>query len=283
VASYLVKGERCALIDVGYPTSANTVLHDLGTVFGGTPKVDFLIPTHVHLDHAGALGHLAKAMPTARVLVNEHGAKHLLDPTKVIESATNLFGKEAMSVYGTPLPLPGERIEEVRGLYSLDLGAEKRLKIFYAPGHAWHHMSILLENERFLVTGDAVALHYPEFNFPIPATPPPGFDEKRYVKTLTEFMGMDLVGLLLPHFGPVLENVPGFLEMNIEIVSQWISDTIEAVRSGNSLDRVFQALLADVANRSGRSIDEIPEHVVSNVKLSAMGCFSYAQEIVAKE
>jgi glyoxylase-like metal-dependent hydrolase (beta-lactamase superfamily II) len=283
VASYLVKGEQSALIDVGYPTSANTVLHELQALFGGTPRVDFLIPTHVHLDHAGGLGHLAKAMPAARVLVNEHGAKHLVDPTKVIDSATNLFGKEAMSVYGTPLPLPRERIEEVRELCSLDLGAEKMLRILWTPGHAWHHMSVLLENERLLVTGDAVALHYPGFNLAIPATPPPGFDEERYVKTLTEFMGMDLVGLLLPHFGPVLENVGAFLQTNLETVRRWASEAFEAVKSGEPLERVFEGFLVDVADRSGRARDEIPEHVVSNIRLSTMGCISYAQERIAKE
>ncbi|TSA42787.1 MBL fold metallo-hydrolase, partial [archaeon] len=130
VACYLIKGKRSALVDAGYPSSANSVLTELRSLSGTGPHVDYLIPTHVHLDHAGAIGRLSEEMPKARVLVNEHGLKHLIDPSKVAATATSLFGEKAMSVYGTPLPVPKERLEAVGELYKLDLGAGKEVRIF---------------------------------------------------------------------------------------------------------------------------------------------------------
>jgi glyoxylase-like metal-dependent hydrolase (beta-lactamase superfamily II) len=283
VASYLIKGERSAVIDAGYPSSAQSVLTELRALNGGELDVDFLIPTHVHLDHAGAIGRLSEAMPNAQVLVNEHGLKHLIDPSKLVETAAKLFGEEAMSAYGTPRPLPRERLQAVRELHQLDLGAGKRLRIFYTPGHAWHHMSVFLENERFLITGDAVGVRYQGFSFPIPATPPPGFDEEQYVKTLTEFMNMDPAALLLPHYGPVRENVRVFLETNVQMIRRWGAVAAETVKAGKSMDRIFEAFMTDVVNRSGMARDRIPEHVTRSVKLSAMGCYTYAQEKMAKQ
>lgn len=283
VASYLVKGEKSALVDVGYPSSAIILLSELQNQFSGnTWQVDYLIPTHVHLDHAGGVGELAKSMPSTKVLVNEHGAKHLIDPEKLTQSATDVFGNDAMRVFGKPIPLPGEQLAAVGEVYHLDLGAGKRLKIFWTPGHAWHHMSVLLEDERLLITGDAVGLYPEEFGFPIPATPPPGFDGDRYMKTLAGFLRVNPSGLLLPHFGPVRENVRAFLEANIEMIDRWLSRASDAVRLGESLDELFDSYIDDVLNRSGRSRTEIPENVIRSVMLSARGCYSYAQNRIAR-
>jgi len=222
-------------------------------------------------------------MPKARVLVNEHGLKHLIDPSKVAATATSLFGEKAMSVYGTPLPVPKERLEAVGELYKLDLGAGRELRIFYTPGHAWHHLSVLLENDRLLVTGDAVGVRYSGFDFPIPATPPPGFDEEQYVKALTEFMNMDPVMLLLPHFGPVRQHIRAFLATNVETIRRWTSAAAEMVKAGKPVDRLFEAFMTDVMSRSGLARDEIPDHVIRSIKLSAMGCYTYAQEKTIKQ
>jgi glyoxylase-like metal-dependent hydrolase (beta-lactamase superfamily II) len=282
VASYFIRGERSALVDAGYPSSANSVLSELQALGGGS-QVDFLIPTHVHLDHTGSIGRLSEAIPNAQVLVNEHGLKHLIDPSKLVETAAKLFGDKAMAVYGTPRPLPRERLQAIGELCQLDLGAGKRLLIFYTPGHAWHHMSVLVENEHLLITGDAVGVRYSGFSFPIPATPPPGFDEEQYVKTLTKFMEMDPATLLLPHFGPVREDTQAFLETNIQMVKRWGSVAAEAVKAEQSLDRIFEAFMTDIVDRSGIAREEIPDHVTRSVKLSAMGCHTYAQEKMAKQ
>jgi len=283
VAGYLVKGKRSALVDAGYPSSANSVISELRSLGGTEPSVDYLIPTHVHLDHAGAIGYLSEAIPKARVLVNEHGLKHLVDPSKLAASAASLFGEEAMSAYGTPKSIPRERLEAIQKVYELDLGARKKLTVFYTPGHAWHHVSVLLESERLLITGDAVGVRYPGFDFPIPATPPPGFDEEQYVKSLKEFMNMEPAALLLPHFGPVRQHIRAFLETNVEMIRRWTSMAAETVKARKPADQLLEAFMADVVTRSGLARHEIPDHVARSIKLSAMGCYAYAQERTIKQ
>jgi len=283
VAVYLVEGEQSALIDAGYPTSAKAVLSQLRELDSRRRNVDYLIPTHVHLDHAGAVGHLARAMPNARIIVSKHGAKHMIDPSRLIESATKAFGQEAMSLFGTPIPVATDRIEPVGDEYDLNLGAGKKLKIFATPGHAPHHMSVLLEHEHLLATGDAVGLNYPGFYSPIPTTPPPSFDEEQYMRTLAKIMDINPLGLLLPHFGPVLSGGEGFLRKNVEAVTRWGSKVYEAVKSQQSIEQVFRYFIADVAEHSGKPEGDLPDHIRRIVKLSAIGYCSYVEKRIASQ
>ena len=101
VAVYVLRGEKVALVDCGYASSSETVLEGLAQVGVSPSDVDYIIPTHVHLDHGGAAGHLLKRMPNATVLAQEKGVPHLIDPARLVESATRLFGQEAIDRFGT--------------------------------------------------------------------------------------------------------------------------------------------------------------------------------------
>jgi len=282
-AAYLIKGEELALVDTGYPTSSNSIISQLQALDSRSWQVDFIVPTHVHLDHSGAVGHLLKAMPNARVLVNERGAKHLVDPTKLVQSVASLFGSDALAVFGEPVSVLKERIDTVRDGCELDLGAGKRLKIFSTPGHALHHMSVLLEAERLVITGDAVGIYYPNLCTPIPATPPPSFDEEQYMRSLTRMLDMNPVGLLLPHFGPVLENVEAFLRTNLQTTKRWGSRVFEAVKANESHDEVYQYFVQDLLKLTGKSQDDIPDYMSRMILISAIGYYSYAQKRLGNE
>lgn len=275
VASYLIKGEKSALIDVGHASSADTVLSQLHALDAW--QVDYLIPTHVHLDHAGAVGRLASAMPRAQVLVNEHGAKHLIDPARLIEWQERLFGTESLRVLGRPLPVPKERVKALGDRYELNLGAGKELTLLWTPGHAPHHMCVFLEDQRFLFTGDAVGVHYSDFDAPIPVTPPPSFDEELYTKTVGLIMAMSPASLLLPHFGPILGNTREFLQANLETIRRWGARVHESVAAGEPLSRVYEFFLSDAADKAGKPAHEVPEHIKRSIRLSAAGYYSYAQ------
>jgi len=276
VSCYLIRGEKRVLVDTGYPTSADSILAELKAIDPSSWQVDYLIPTHVHLDHAGAVGRLTMAMPKAQILVSRHGAKHLADPTRFTQSAARFFGDEAMALFGKPVPTPADRIEGVSDSYSLNLGAGKRIKIFWTPGHAWHHVSVLMEGERMLFTGDAVGVRYAGYDDPIPATPPPGFDPDHYLKTIAGFIEMNPKELLLPHFGVVQKNVRGFLESNRITIERWLSQAHEVVKSGGSLQRLFDLFAADVMTRTGKPRDMIPEHVARIIMMSAKGLHKHA-------
>ena len=102
VAAYVLKGSKVALVDCGYATSSGTVLEGLREL-GITPsEVDYVVPTHVHLDHAGGAGELIRHMPRAKVIAQERGVPHLVDPTRLIQSATSVFGEATIDAYGRP-------------------------------------------------------------------------------------------------------------------------------------------------------------------------------------
>ena len=140
-----------------------------------------------------------------------------------------------------------------------------------------------MESERLLITGDAVGVCYSGFDFPIPATPPPGFDGEQYVKSLKGFMRMEPAALLLPHFGLVRQHIRAFLETNIETIRRWTSIAAETVKAEEPVERLFETFMADVVNRSGLARPEIPDHIARSIKLSAMGCYTYAQEKTVKQ
>jgi len=283
VASYLIKGEKSALIDVGHAGTADTVLSQLRALDASAWEVDYLIPTHVHLDHAGAIGYLSNAMPRAQVVVNEHGAKHLVDPSRLIDWQERLFGTASLFLYGTPIAVPKERVKGVEDRHELELGAGKKLTLFWTPGHAPHHMCALLEDQQLLFTGDAVGLHYPDFDFPIPVAPPPSFDEELYTKSLKLIISIRPAGLLVPHFGPILKNTGEWLQASLEAITRWGSIVHEAVTAGKPVGRVYELLLADVAERAGKPIHEIPDHITRTIRLSAAGFSSYAEKASAAQ
>ena len=147
VAVYVVKGARkIALIDCGYASSYGNVLQGLRKLGIEPSSVDYIVPTHVHLDHAGAAGHLLRYMSRAKVIAHERAVPHLVDPAKVFESAKSVFGEKLIAMYGKPLPIGKDRITAVGEESHIDLGGAT-LTTLHAPGHAPHQISVLFEEE----------------------------------------------------------------------------------------------------------------------------------------
>ncbi len=163
VASYLVKGSRIALIDVGYASSYINVIKGLQMLNIDLKDVNYIIPTHVHLDHAGAVGILAKYMRNAKIIAHERAVRHIIDPSKLIQSATSVYGEELMKIYGVPEPVEQDRVEAVKDELFLNLGNNIELRLIYTPGHAPHHISVIDETGKILFSGDALGIIYPHF------------------------------------------------------------------------------------------------------------------------
>jgi glyoxylase-like metal-dependent hydrolase (beta-lactamase superfamily II) len=109
VACYLVRGKESALLDMGYRSSAESVIRDLVSLGVGSDEVDYLLPTHVHLDHSGSCGTIARRFPRASVLAHPVGVPHLSDPTRLVEGAGELFGEALMRRYGLPDPIENKK------------------------------------------------------------------------------------------------------------------------------------------------------------------------------
>ena len=164
-AAYLmVQDGRAAFIDTGTNFSVPRLLAALDAV--GLPRdaVDWVIPTHVHLDHAGGVGLLMSELPRARALVHPRGARHMVDPTALYQGALAVYGQQEMDrAYGHLVPVPAERVVSSAEGMTVEL-AGRPLTLIDTPGHARHHHCIWDESTRGWFTGDTFGLSYREFD-----------------------------------------------------------------------------------------------------------------------
>ena len=274
VGVFLVKGPKVTLVDCGYATSYQSVLDGMREVGVAPSEVRYVIPTHVHLDHAGATGRLLKEMPNAEVITQEKGTPHLVDPRRLIDSSTRVFGKEMMSLYGLPEPIPANRVSSFGEEMSLDLGGGMSATLIHTPGHAPHQLSMMLDNPKALLTADAVGITYPGMRTVIPTTPPPSFDPNLLVATVEELVQTDPESLLVPHFGARKDVDFVFEDTNVK-VKEWVR-AVEGMRNEKKgLDEITEEMVARVATAEG--LEALPIYAQISVRTSVMGILHYLE------
>jgi glyoxylase-like metal-dependent hydrolase (beta-lactamase superfamily II) len=143
----------------------------------------YIIPTHIHLDHAGGLGRLAEVFPDARMVVNGEGARHIVEPTKLIASTRMAFGDDFEATFGPILPVPEARLKIVADGDRLTLGS-RQLLVVNTPGHASHHIALFDSKTRGLFSGESLGLIYSPGYPPLPAVAPPSFDMELYLEDM---------------------------------------------------------------------------------------------------
>jgi glyoxylase-like metal-dependent hydrolase (beta-lactamase superfamily II) len=157
------------------------------------PRV--LALTHIHLDHAGASGSLVRRFPELEVWVHERGARHVIDPARLLESARRLYGSDMQRLWGEVLSVPAERVRVLRGGESLD-----GLRVAYTPGHAAHHVSYLHERSGWAFTGDVTGVRIDTGPVIVP-TPPPDIDLNAWRESLRIVERWKPSALAITHFG----------------------------------------------------------------------------------
>ena len=272
VGAYLIKGPKPTLIDCGYASTYSNVLAGMAEVGVMPSDVRYLVPTHVHLDHAGATGRLLKEMPNAGVVAHERSVPHLVDPTRLVESSTRVFGKEIMELYGVPDPVPADRITAVGKESHLDLGDGLTATLLHAPGHAPHQVSVMLDHTRALFTADAVGIVYPGMKALIPTTPPPSFDPSQLVATIGSLRQMTPSELLVPHFG-TRSDVDWVFDRTSQLVRRWVEQVKELWKRKATLDDASAAMEEEVLRDAG--VGELAVYAKVSVRTSVMGIMHY--------
>lgn len=199
--AHLILAEQPALIDCGTQTSADTVRDALTAAGLGPDDLAWLVLTHVHLDHCGAAGDLARAFPSATVVVHPRGARHLVDPSRLVAGTHALFGRLSPAIGGLE-PIDAQRVLEAEDGQRIPLGGGRGLRVVWAPGHARHHMAVLEEAEGILFAGDAVGVQMGGGEL-YPTIPPPEFDVDAGLATLDVLEALDARRMYVSHFGPV--------------------------------------------------------------------------------
>lgn len=282
VACYLVRSrDKIAIIDTGYASTYLNVLIALAHLRITPERVNYIIPTHVHLDHSGATGHLAEIMKNAKIIAHEKAFKHLVDPTRLVESAKTIFGEEKVKYFGIPKPIEAERIEVVKDELEINMG-DLTLTCIYAPGHAPHQISVLVREKNILITADSVGIIYPILGYMIPTTPPPQFDPEQAINTVENLSSFNPKTLLLPHFG--LRDDPSrvFEETKLKI-NQWIEEVRNLSKETKDPNLIASKLAKKVANESGFSEEALPYYAKQSIYVSVLGILNYLSKKSALE
>lgn len=199
---YLVIGDGITLIETGTTLIAPTILNSVAELGFKEKDIRRIIVTHIHLDHSGAVGWFVRRLPHLDVYVHNKGAKHLHDPSKLIESATMVFGNRdsVLDMHGEILPVPKERLIPITET-ELDIGRGIRLMLFDAPGHATHHMGIFEPESGCLFPGEALGHQIPELNSLQPAVAPPGFSLESSLATIGTIAGLHPKTICFSQYG----------------------------------------------------------------------------------
>ena len=209
-AHVIVDSGRAAIVDVGTNDSVPYVLAALAALGVAREAVDYLLLTHVHLDHAGGAGTLMRELPHAQALLHPRGAPHMLDPTRLIAGSMAVYGEERFRrLYGELLPIPAARLRVAEDGARVTLGA-RTLELIHTPGHAAHHYVVVDGAHRSIFSGDTFGISYRALdtargNFITPSTVPTQFDPQQHIESIDRMLGYDPESVYLMHFSRVTD------------------------------------------------------------------------------
>lgn len=243
VGSYLVAGNNeLAVIDPGPGSMVESLVASIREAGFDPQNVTHLLATHVHLDHAGGAGTLVGMMPKAKVYAHVLGAPHLLDTTKVVASASRIFGERMQSLWGQIEPTPREKLVTLNHGDVLNV-AGRRLEVHYTPGHAIHHVSFFDAHSGEAFVGDVAGVKLPGINYVRPPTPPPDLDLEAWSESIELLKRLHPDVLYLGHFGPARDIKPLLAELRVRLYA-WGDYVLEAMRDGKQEAETIEMLIA---------------------------------------
>lgn len=245
--------ERVALIESGPKSSVENVL--AGLEREGVDRLDWIVVTHIHLDHAGAAGTLARRFPDATIAVHPVGAPHLIDPSKLWASASRIYGEGMEALWGGIDPLPQERIKTIEDGDVIDLGG-RTLTAHETPGHAGHHHAFIDDETGAMFTGDALGVSPQGIHAFRPATPPPEFNLEVALASIQKIRRTDPTALWLTHYGPVEGGVDEACEQAADALNRWATWVEHARRAGRDLDDVTAVVQVEDRRELAGRMDE---------------------------
>lgn len=280
-AAYLVvENGRAAFIDCGTGLAVPAMLAALERA-GCTPEqVDWLVLTHVHLDHAGGAGLLMQQLPNATLVVHPRGAPHMVDPTRLLAGATEVYGAEEIArSYGPVLPVPPARIVIAEDGHRVDL-AGRSLLCLDTPGHARHHLCVWDERSRSLFTGDTFGLSYRELDsargaFIIPTSSPVQFDPEPLKQSIARLLALQPQAAYLTHYGRV-EGIPALAADLVEQIDAMVEigrQCDERPDRHRCLVAALTALYQERAQAHGCPLDDtaVAQVLAMDIELNAQG------------
>lgn len=254
-ATYLrVDGSECAFIEAHTPFAVPRMLAALAAAGKRPEDVRYVVVTHAHLDHASGASALMKACPQAVLLAHPRTAKHMIDPSKLVEGATQVYGAERFAaLYGVLEPVPAARVRALADGETFSLGSAT-FRALHTAGHAWHHMVIDDPASGTVYTGDSFGLVYPALQqgalFALATTSPTGFHAAEAHKSIDRIVALGEPSVCLTHFGEQRDvaGIASQLHRWIDLSEQWRTE-------GGDIEAKMRAAIAADASARGAILD----------------------------
>lgn len=235
-----------AIVDPGPSSTLPVLRRTLADSGLALSDVRALLLTHIHLDHAGAAGTLVREHPGLRVYVQRSGAPHLVDPSKLLASATRLYGGAMDTLWGEVLPVPASALQLLDGGERIEAGG-RRLEVAYTPGHASHHVSYFSADAGIAFVGDTAGLRLDPLDYVLPPTPPPDIDLERWIVSLARIEAWHPGTLFLTHFGPSTAVGPHLADLRDRL--DWMARLAQTSLSREGSDEDRERWFADEVRR----------------------------------
>jgi glyoxylase-like metal-dependent hydrolase (beta-lactamase superfamily II) len=262
---YLIDDGGGALVEPGPAALVPQIREGMEKL--GMRGLSYILPTHIHMDHAGGTGALARLFPQAKVVVHPSGAKHFKDPARLTESTREVVGEDFEARFGAILPIPADQLHVAEDGEVLSLDGRK-LKVVYSPGHAPHHLSYLDLKTRGLFCGEAVGVPEQGDEWPpLPYAAPPGFDLEAYLQTLEKLRALMPRTLFFSHRGTGYE--PDKLLSIAQETAKAFGDIIlDGLKAGAATKEISRRIRDYLHRRFGPAADIMdPSLVISGYEV----------------
>ena len=283
-AHLIVDQGRAAFVDVGTNDSVRYLLAALEELGIGREAVDYLLLTHVHLDHAGGAGTLMRALPNARAVLHPRGAPHMIDPSRLIAGSKAVYGEERFTrLYGELVAIPRERVHVVADGERLALGG-RTLELIHVPGHALHHYAVVDAAHASIFSGDTFGISYraldtPRGAFITPSTVPTQFNPGQHLESIDRMLSYRPESVYLMHFSRVT-GVPRLGELLKDQIRELSEIARRHARASDRSARIRADMLAlwiALARREGSTLTDaqLQSALAGDLELNTQGLIAW--------
>lgn len=278
----VVHNQQVAIIETGTAHSLPYVQKFLHELSLSADQVKYIVPTHVHLDHAGGAGVMMRAFPQAQLIIHPRGARHMIDPGKLVAATREVYGDEVFDrLYGEIPPIAADRVISAEHLYSFKLD-DREFIIIDTPGHAYHHFCVVDPTSSGIFSGDTFGLSYPNLlnqgkRFIIPTTTPTHFDPQALHQSIDLIMSYQPDRMYLTHFN-MLPDPASLVDDYHKMIDKYVDLTTSIKPDSEERTAILMQAMGDLyAEEYGLDSETLSGQLAMDIKLNCQGLAHWYQ------
>lgn len=288
-SAYVLIDEKIALVETSASPSVPYIMEGLEELNISLEDIDYLIVTHIHLDHAGGAGLFLQSCPNAKLIVHPRGASHMIDPSRLIASAKAVYGPAFNELFDPIVPIAVERVIEIGHEEVLSLGTHQ-LTFYHTEGHAKHHVSIHYSATNGMFVGDTTGVRYPELegetiDLIVPSTSPNQYDPETMEKSIQFYETLNVTELYFGHYGAYQNPQEAYRQVRywtplfLAAGEQVFSNVEGFEEQAKTLDEQLKAILYQHLQDNGITHDHpVYQTIPFDTYVSSMGILDYLKK-----